>query len=153
MKVVLQCVNESSVKVNKKMVSKINKGYMALVSFTLSDTKDVIDKMVDKIVNLRVFEDENGKMNLSILDINGEILSISQFTLYASLKGQRRPSFVKALNYKDAKNLYEYFNIKLRGYNINVEEGIFGEDMKVSLINDGPKTFIIDSEEDIWKTK
>lgn len=146
MRVVLQRVLSSSVEIDNKVNGKINNGYMALVGFTKDDDKKVIDKMVDKIVNLRVFTDANDKMNLSIKEVKGSILSISQFTLYAKLNG-RRPSFSDALEYNSASELYNYFNKKLESNGITVETGIFGADMKVNLINDGPVTIIMDSKE------
>lgn len=147
MKVIIQRVSTSSVEINKKIVGKIDNGYMVLVSFTNGDTRKIVDKMVNKIVNLRIFEDENDKLNYSLKDVNGSILSISQFTLYAKLNG-RRPSFTDALNYKEASLLYDYFNEQLKNEEVHVETGVFGEDMKVSLINDGPITIIIDSKYD-----
>ncbi len=147
MKVIIQRVSTSSVEINKKIVGKIDNGYMVLVSFTDGDTKEIVNKMVNKIVNLRIFEDENDKLNYSLKDVNGSILSISQFTLYAKLNG-RRPSFTDALNYKEASLLYDYFNEQLKNEEVHVETGTFGEDMKVSLINDGPITIIIDSKYD-----
>lgn len=147
MKVIIQRSKEASVKVDEKVIGKIDKGYVILVGFTDGDDEQIVSKMVNKIVNLRIFSDSDDKLNLSIKDINGSILSISQFTLYASLKG-RRPSFTKALNYNDATKLYDYFNNKLSEEGILVETGEFGADMKVSLINDGPVTIIIDSKED-----
>ncbi len=147
MKVIIQRVSTSSVEINKKIVGKIDNGYMVLVSFTNGDTKEIVNKMVNKIVNLRIFEDENDKLNYSLKDVNGSILSISQFTLYAKLNG-RRPSFTDALNYKEASLLYDYFNEQLKNEEVHVETGVFGEDMKVSLINDGPITIIIDSKYD-----
>ena len=147
MKLIIQRVSTSSVEINKKIVGKIDNGYMVLVSFTNGDTKKIVNKMVNKIVNLRIFEDENDKLNYSLKDVNGSILSISQFTLYAKLNG-RRPSFTDALNYKEASLLYDYFNEQLKNEEVHVETGVFGEDMKVSLINDGPITIIIDSKYD-----
>ena len=147
MKVIIQRVSTSSVEINKKIVGKIDNGYMVLVSFTNGDTKKIVNKMVNKIVNLRIFEDENDKLNYSLKDVNGSILSISQFTLYAKLNG-RRPSITDALNYKEASLLYDYFNEQLKNEEVHVETGVFGEDMKVSLINDGPITIIIDSKYD-----
>lgn len=147
MKVVVQRSKDASVTINGKIVGKIDHGYVLLIGFTDGDDKNIVDKMIDKIINLRIFSDSNDKLNLSLKDVQGEILSISQFTLYAKLNG-RRPSFTKALYYKDAKELYEYFNHKIRKEGINVQTGEFGEDMKVSLINDGPVTIIIDSKED-----
>ena len=147
MKVVIQRARDASCTINKKITGKINNGYVLLVGFTEEDNISIIEKMASKIINLRIFEDENDKLNLSLKDVNGSILSISQFTLYATLNG-RRPSFTKALNYNDASNLYKLFNDELRKYDVKVEEGIFGEDMKISLVNDGPITIIIDSEKD-----
>ena len=152
MKVVVQVCKSANVKIDGKINGKIDKGYVLLVGFTDGDNEEIARKMASKIVNLRVFCDENDKMNLDIKSVNGKILSISQFTLYAKLNG-RRPSFSDALNYKDASKLYDYFNEKLREENVNVETGIFGADMKVELINDGPVTILIDSEEDLWKIK
>ncbi len=147
MRVVIQRSKNASVKVDDKVIGKIDYGYVILVGFTNDDDKQIVDKMVNKIVNLRIFSDSNSKLNLSIKDVNGKILSISQFTLYSKLNG-RRPSFTNALNYDDAKELYEYFNHKLINEDINVQTGIFGADMMVSLVNDGPITIIIDSKED-----
>ena len=117
---------------------------MLLVGFTNSDTDKEIDYMVDKIINLRIFDDENGVMNKSLIDVNGSILSISQFTLYADTRKGRRPSYIKALNGDKAILLYDKFNNKLKEENIKVETGIFGADMKVSLINDGPITIMLE---------
>lgn len=147
MKAIIQRSLTSSVSVNDKIIGKIDKGFVILVGFTDGDDKDIVDKMVNKIINLRIFSDSDDKLNLSLKDVNGSILSISQFTLYAKLNG-RRPSFTKALNYKEAKELYEYFNHKLTLEDVNVQTGEFGEDMKVSITNDGPVTIIIDSKED-----
>ena len=147
MKAIIQRSLTSSVSVNDKIIGKIDKGFVILVGFTDGDDKDIVDKMVNKIINLRIFSDSDDKLNLSLKDVNGSILSISQFTLYAKLNG-RRPSFTKALNYKEAKELYEYFNHKLTLEDVNVQIGEFGEDMKVSITNDGPVTIIIDSKED-----
>lgn len=148
MKVVVQVCKSANVKIDGKENGKIDKGYVLLVGFTDGDNEEIAKKMASKIVNLRVFCDENDKMNLDIKSVNGKILSISQFTLYAKLNG-RRPSFSDALNYKDASKLYDYFNEKLREENVKVETGIFGADMKVELINDGPVTILIDSKEDL----
>lgn len=144
MKVLVQRVLSSSVKVDNKIVGQINKGLMLLVGFTDSDTDKEIDYMVDKIINLRIFDDENGVMNKSLIDVNGSILSISQFTLYADTRKGRRPSYIKALNGDKAILLYDKFNNKLKEENIKVETGIFGADMKVSLINDGPITIMLE---------
>lgn len=147
MRVVVQRSKESSVIIDGKINGKIDKGFVLLVGFTFGDTKEIVDKMINKIINLRIFSDSDDKLNLSLKDINGEILSISQFTLYAKLNG-RRPSFTKALNYGEAKDLYDYFNEELRNLDINVETGVFGADMTVNITNDGPVTIIIDSESD-----
>lgn len=147
MRVIVQRSKESSVIIDGKVNGKIDKGYVLLVGFTFGDTKEIVDKMINKIINLRIFSDSDDKLNLSLKDINGEILSISQFTLYAKLNG-RRPSFTKALNYDEAKDLYDYFNEELRNLDINVETGVFGSDMTVNITNDGPVTIIIDSESD-----
>lgn len=147
MKVVIQRSKNASVEVDNKVVGKIDKGLVILVGFTESDNENIIDKTVNKVINLRIFDDENGVMNKSLLDGNGGILSISQFTLYADTKKGRRPSYIKALRGEESTILYDIWNNKLKEAGINVETGIFGADMKVSLINDGPVTIIIDSEE------
>ena len=141
MKVVLQRSKQSKVTIDGKINGKIDHGYVALVSFTNGDSIEIIDKMIKKIINLRVFTDENDKMNLSILDTKGSILSISQFTT----KGNR-PSFINALNPTEATKLYDIFNQKLSEF-VHVETGIFGADMKVEIYNDGPVTIILDSHE------
>ena len=146
MRVIVQKCKNASVKVNDKIIGKIDKGYLLFAGFTNGDNENVIKKMAKKIVNLRIFEDKNDKMNLSLKDVNASILSVSQFTLYAKLNG-RRPSFTDALNYNDAKRLYECFNLELEKQDVKVEKGIFGADMKVNLLNDGPVTIIIDSED------
>ncbi|MDD8049638.1 MAG: D-aminoacyl-tRNA deacylase [Thomasclavelia sp.] len=147
MKIVIQKVKEASVKVDSNIVGSIGKGYMVLVGFTETDNKEVIDKMVSKMIGLRIFEDDNMKLNLSIEDVHGSILSISQFTLYANCKKGRRPSFIEAAPGEQATLLYEEFNKTIIEKNIPLEKGIFGADMKVSLINDGPVTIILDSAE------
>lgn len=144
MKVVIQRVKESSVSINNEIYNRINNGLMILVGFTEGDNKQDIDYIVKKVVNLRIFDDENGIMNKSILDTNGSILSISQFTLYADTKKGNRPSYIKALKSEYSSKLYDKFNKKLSEY-INVKTGVFGAEMEVNLINDGPITIIIDS--------
>ncbi len=144
MKVVVQRVIKSSVEVDNKVVGTSDKGLMLLVGFTSTDTSKEIEWMADKIVNLRIFEDENNIMNKSILDIGGNILSISQFTLYGDASKGRRPSYIKALGGDKATILYDEFNNKLREKNVEVSTGIFGADMQVSLINDGPVTIILE---------
>ena len=146
MRVVVQRVINSSVEVDNKIVGKSDKGLMLLVGFTEGDSSKEIDWMVDKVINLRIFEDENDKMNLSIKDIDGSILSISQFTLYADSKKGNRPSFINAMKPDEASKLYDYFNQELSKY-IEVSTGIFGSDMKVEIYNDGPVTIILDSDE------
>lgn len=145
MRVVIQRVLNANVKVDGNIIGSCNEGYLLLVGFTEGDNKEIVDMMADKIVNLRINEDEQGKTNLSILTTKGEILSISQFTLYANCKEGRRPSFVEALKPNLASELYDYFNEKLRSYDIKVGVGEFGADMKVELINNGPFTIVLDS--------
>lgn len=144
MRVIVQRSLNSSVMVNNNVVGAINKGYVLLVGFTHNDTINDIEYMVNKILNLRIFEDSNNKMNLSILDIGGSILSISQFTLYGDVKKGNRPSFIDAMNSEEAYKLYNVFNALL-SERIHVETGIFGEDMKVSICNDGPVTILLES--------
>ena len=150
MKIVVQKVLNSSVSVDNKIVGKIDKGLTLLVGFTHTDSIDILDKMVDKVINLRIFEDENNVMNKSVLDVNGSILSISQFTLYADTKKGRRPSYINALSGDEAIKLYDEFNKKLSKF-IHVETGIFGSDMKVNILNDGPTTIILESSDFIVK--
>ncbi len=147
MKILIQCVNNANVKFDNKLVSEISRGYLLFTGFTTSDTVDIISKMVAKISKLRLFADDSGKTNLSLKDINGEILSVSQFTLYASLTKGNRPSFVDALEPMKAKKYYDLFNEELIKLGFKVKTGIFGADMKVSLVNDGPFTVMLDSEE------
>ncbi|MCQ2801024.1 MAG: D-aminoacyl-tRNA deacylase, partial [Bacilli bacterium] len=131
----------------EKVVGQIGRGFCLLVGFTHTDNKEIVDKMLDKMLNLRVFMDENGLTNLSLYDVKGEILSVSQFTLYADLAKGRRPSFVNAMKPDLAKELYLYFNEQIKEKYGAVQTGIFGADMKVSSVNDGPFTVILDSEE------
>ena len=128
MKVVLQTVNQGNVTIKNEIVGQINKGFLLLVGFTQGDNEQIVDLMVDKILKLRVFSDCNGQTNLSLDDVNGEILSVSQFTLYANTKKGRRPSFVDALIPNQAKALYEYFNEKLEQLNHKPQTGVFGAD-------------------------
>ena len=144
MKVLVQRVISSEVKVDGKIVGQSGPGLLLFVGFTETDTSKEIDYMVDKVINLRIFDDETGVMNRSLLDINGSILSISQFTLYADASKGRRPSYIKALNGKKATLLYDEFNNKLKNTGILTETGIFGADMKVSLTNDGPVTIMLE---------
>ena len=147
MKVVIQNVIDANVKIENEVVGKISHGFLLLVGFTYGDDIETIEKIVNKITKLRVFQDENGKTNLSLKDKGGDILSVSQFTLYASLKDGNRPSFVNALEPIKAKEFYEIFNSKLEEQGFKVEKGVFGADMKVSFTNDGPFTIIVDSKE------
>lgn len=147
MRIVLTTVLYASVTIDNEVVGKINRGFCVLVGFTHDDTKEIVDKMIDKMLGLRVFMDEKGLTNLSIYDVNGEILSVSQFTLYADLTGGRRPSFINAMKPDEAKALYAYFNEQIKAKYGAVETGVFGADMKVSSVNDGPFTVIMDSKE------
>lgn len=147
MRVILQRAKEANVQIDGEIHGAIDKGYMILVGFNAEDNHQIIDKLVDKIIHLRVFEDENKKMNRSLLDVDGAILSISQFTLYADCRKGRRPSFIDAAKPDISSPLYDYFNEALRNKGIHVETGIFGADMKVSLVNDGPVTIVLDSDE------
>lgn len=146
MKVVLQRVSHASCTIDQNITGKIENGYLALVGFCQSDTQEIADKMIQKIVKLRVFSDAEDKMNLSIKDISGSILSISQFTLYANAKKGNRPSFIDAAKPDHATGLYDYFNEKL-AKEVPVQTGVFGADMKIELLNDGPVTIILDSKE------
>lgn len=147
MKVVLQRVKHASVTIENEVHGKINHGFLLLVGITDGDTETEAKKLADKVVDLRIFEDEHGKMNLGIEQVHGDILSISQFTLYADCKKGRRPSFTKAARPEISNPLYERFNDFLRERGMHVETGIFGADMKVELLNDGPVTIILDSNE------
>ena len=147
MRIVLTTVLNASVTIDNEIVGKINRGFCLLVGFTHEDNKEVVDKMIDKMLGLRVFPDENGLTNLSIYDVKGKILSVSQFTLYADLAKGRRPSFINAMKPDEAKALYAYFNEQVKAKYGAVETGVFGADMKVSSINDGPFTVILDSKE------
>ena len=144
MKVLVQRSKKSSVSVEGKLVNEIDKGLVLLVGFTYNDTFDDIKKLAKKVVNLRIFDDEEGVMNRSILDVGGEILSISQFTLYANTKKGNRPSYIEALNGEEAIKLYEAFNQELNNY-INTKPGIFGAEMEVKITNDGPITIMLES--------
>lgn len=143
MKVIIQRVSSASVVVNKETVGMINKGYLLYVCFEQNDTKEIIEKTAEKIKNLRINEDKNQKMNKNLQQVNGDILSISQFTLSWDGKKGNRPSFEKSMKPEEAKDLYHYFNSILE-QDFRVEKGIFGADMKVQSINDGPVTFFLD---------
>jgi len=146
MKVVIQRSKKSNVVINNEVYNEIDSGLVVLSCFTEGDTSEDIDYIVKKITNLRIFDDENGVMNKSILDVGGQILSISQFTLYAETKKGNRPSYVRALNGKESIHLYEEFNKKLNEF-VPCVSGVFGEDMLVNIANDGPITIIIDTKE------
>lgn len=144
MKLVIQRVKKAEVKVEEKIVGKIKKGFLVLIGIKKGDTKEQADYLVKKLCNLRIFSDENGKMNLSLKDINGKLLIVSQFTLYANCADGNRPSFIEAARPEEAIPLYEYFCNECKKNNIEVQNGIFGADMKVELLNDGPVTIIIE---------
>lgn len=147
MRVVLTTVFNAFVTIDNKVYSQIDRGFCLLVGFTHSDDQKLVDKMIDKILSLRVFADERGLTNLSIYDVKGQIMSVSQFTLYADTSGGRRPSFVNAMKPDQARELYAYFNRQLENKFGPIATGIFGADMKVSSVNDGPFTVLLDSEE------
>lgn len=144
MKLVIQRVTHASVTVDNKKVGKINKGFLVLLGVGPDDTEQEADFLVKKLIKLRIFEDENGKMNLSLKDVNGELLVVSQFTLYADCSRGNRPSFTNAAKPEKANELYEYVIKKCKEENIRVEHGIFGADMQVDLLNDGPVTIILE---------
>lgn len=144
MKIVVQRSLNSSVSIDNKIIGKIDKGLVLLVSFTHNDTLEDINYMVNKVLNLRIFDDENGIMNKSVLDVNGSILSISQFTLYGDCAKGNRPSYINALNGKEAVRLYDTFNNELKKH-VKVETGQFGADMLVRINNDGPVTILLES--------
>lgn len=145
MKVVIQRALASSVEVDNKLINKIEKGMVILVGVNVEDTSEDVDYLVRKTLNLRIFDDENGVMNKSILDVGGEILSISQFTLQASTKDGNRPSYINAMKGEEAVKLYEEYNKKLNE-KVKTYPGVFGAEMKVSITNEGPITIIIDSK-------
>ncbi len=144
MKFLVQRVTEASVTVDNIVTGKIEKGFLVLIGITHSDTKDDADFLINKLLNLRVFSDENGKMNLNINQVNGELLLVSQFTLYANTSHGNRPDFLEAAKPAYAEELYEYIIKECKNRNINVQTGIFGADMKVHLLNDGPVTIMLE---------
>lgn len=144
MKLVIQRVTHASVTIENDIVGEIGRGFLVLLGVGPEDTKETADFLVQKLIKLRVFEDENEKMNLSLKDINGELLIVSQFTLYADCTGGNRPSFTNAAKPEKANELYEYFIEKCEEENIKVEHGIFGADMQVEFINDGPVTILLE---------
>ena len=147
MRLVIQRVQYGEVKVDNQVVGSIQKGFVVLVGISDTDDNQIADKMLKKMLNLRIFDDAQGKTNLSLTDVGGEILMISQFTLYADCRKGNRPSFVKAGKPEHANALYEYMIEECRKVCPKVEHGIFGADMKVSLLNDGPFTIVLDSDE------
>lgn len=146
MRLVIQRVRCAKCEIDGKITGEIGQGFMILVGFGLEDNREIVDKMVKKVLNLRIFEDENEKMNYNISKVNGSILSISQFTLYADCTEGNRPSFVNALKPDEATQLYDYFNNSLKLNGINTQTGVFGADMQISLVNDGPVTIVLDSK-------
>ena len=149
MRLVIQKVSEASCTVEGKITGQIENGYMVLVGIGLDDNEEIAEKMALKLSKLRIFDDAQGKINLSIYDVKGRILSISQFTLYADCRKGNRPSFTDALGGERALELYRYFNECLRKLDLEVEEGNFGAEMKIALVNEGPITIVLDSEE-LW---
>ena len=147
MKFVIQRVTDARVSVDGKVVGKIGKGFMVLIGIAGSDTVEIADKMIKKLIGMRIFEDENGKTNLALKDVGGELLLISQFTLYSDCKKGNRPSFVNAGAPDMADEMYQYIISQCKKEIDVVEKGIFGADMKVSLVNDGPFTIVLDSDE------
>jgi len=144
MRVLVQRVSYASCTVEKEVVGKIDKGYLLLIGFGLEDDESKCETLAKKIINLRIFNDEEGKMNLDLKQVNGSILAISQFTLYANSKKGNRPSFTEAMKGEKANYLYEYFLSCLKEHDINLEKGIFGADMKIDLCNDGPVTILLE---------
>lgn len=144
MKLLVQRVTNANVKVDDKIVGKVDKGFLVLCGVTHTDTKETADYLVKKLLNLRVFEDENEKMNLSLKQVNGELLIVSQFTLYADTSSGNRPSFINAAKPDMANELYEYFCSQCAKEGIHVEKGVFGAHMEVSLLNDGPVTIMLE---------
>ena len=147
MKFVIQRVNNASVTIDEKIVGKINKGFLVLIGVSNDDTKEIADKMIKKLVGMRIFDDENGKTNLALADVDGELLLVSQFTLYANCKKGNRPSFINAGAPDMANEMYEYIIEICREMVKVFETGEFGADMKVKLENDGPFTIVLDSEQ------
>ncbi|MBO7394761.1 MAG: D-tyrosyl-tRNA(Tyr) deacylase [Ruminococcus sp.] len=144
MRIVLQRVSSASVTVDGKVTGSIGTGYLVLLGVGQGDTEDDCRRLADKLINLRIFSDENGKINLSLSDVGGEILIVSQFTLYADCRKGNRPNFIQAGKPDEAERLYNYFADYCRSKGKNVETGIFGADMKVELVNDGPFTIVLE---------
>ncbi len=150
MRMVIQRVTSASVTVDGQVIGEIGKGFLVLLGVQEADSEEIADKMVDKMCRLRIFEDENGKTNRALADVGGELLVVSQFTLYADCRKGNRPSFIKAGPPDMADRLYQYVLEKCRGYAGKVESGSFGAHMEVKLVNDGPFTVVLDSDE-LWK--
>jgi len=144
MRIVLQRVSSASVTVDGKVTGRIGTGYLVLLGVGQGDTEDDCRRLADKLINLRIFSDENGKINLSLADVGGELLIVSQFTLYADCRKGNRPNFIQAGKPDEAERLYNYFADYCRSKGKNVETGIFGADMKVELVNDGPFTIVLE---------
>ena len=148
MEFVIQRVNNASVTIDEKIVGKINKGFLVLIGVSNDDTKEIADKMIKKLIGMRIFDDENGKTNLSLKDVGGEVLVVSQFTLYGDTKKGFRPSFIKAARPPLAVDAYELFLAEMNRQGLkDVQHGEFGADMQVSLVNEGPCTIVIDTDE------
>ena len=147
MKFLVQRVKNAACTVDNKITGQINTGFLLFIGYKEGDTQIDSDKILKKVIGLRIFEDENGKMNRSLTDVNGEILAISQFTLYADCKHGNRPSFTKALGFNEANKKYMEFCSSLETNGFKVEKGVFGADMKISILNDGPVTILLDSDE------
>lgn len=150
MKLVIQRVTNASVTVDEEIVGKIGKGFLVFIGVANTDTKEIADKYIKKLINLRIFEDENGKTNLDLAAVGGEVLLVSQFTLYADCKKGNRPSFVHAGLPDMAEPMFEYIADKCRAAGMAVQTGVFGAFMKVSLVNDGPFTIVLDSDQMGW---
>ena len=150
MKLVVQRVTKGCVTVEGKVLGQIKQGYVVFVGIGQQDSTTIVDKMIEKLIHLRIFSDSNDKMNLSLLDIEGSVLSISQFTLYSDCRNGRRPNFTRAAKAEQAESLYNYFNERLSRY-VEVQQGKFGANMAISIENDGPVTIILDSDEVIGK--
>ena len=147
MRVIVQRAKDAKVRVDNSITGSIEKGYMLLVGFTHTDTLVEVKHLAKKIIGLRIFEDDAGKLNKSIVDVNGAILAISQFTLYADSRKGNRPSFTEAMHYEEANQLFLQFVDELKSYNIGVETGVFGADMQIEFTNVGPTTIILDSKD------
>ena len=146
MRIVIQRVLKARVRINKRTVGKIKSGLVVFIGIFNGDTNDEVDFLAEKIISLRIFNDNSNKMNLSVFDVQGSILAISQFTLCASTNHGRRPSYLDAMAPNQSKNLYDYLTAKLKETGLDIQTGVFGADMEVDLINDGPATFVLDSK-------